>query len=351
MSLQAPFPYFGGKRTVAAEIWSRFGVVDNYVEPFFGSGAVLLARPQPFAGVETINDADGMVANFWRAVQADPAEVARWCDWPVNEADLHARHYWLVTEGRARLAEVLGEPTGFDAQVAGWWCWGACAWIGGGWCGGEGPWRWTGEAWADDASGSGVAVKKRRPHLFRGHGINRQLPHVGDAGHGINRQLPHLSAAGSGRGINRQLPHVGTARQGITDWFKALSARLRRVRVAHGDWARVTGDSVTWRHGRTAVFLDPPYAQEERSAVYAVESDAARAARDWAVEAGRRPDMLICLAGYDGEHAMPESWTAYRWKAQGGYGLQGDGRGRDNAARETLWFSPACAAAAQGALL
>jgi hypothetical protein len=333
MTLQAPFPWFGGKRTVAAEIWSRFGAVQNYVEPFFGSGAVLLARPQPFKGVETINDADGMVSNFWRALQAVPDQVAKWADWPVSEADLHARHYWLITEGKDRLSLALGEPDGYDAQVAGWWVWGVCSWIGSGWCSGKGPWRWTGTEWESDA----------------GRGINRQLPHLGDAGRGINRQLPHLGDAG--RGINRQLPHLGDAGRGIYDMFAALSDRLRRVRIAHGDWSRVCGDSVTWRHGKTAVFLDPPYSMDERASVYAVETDAAKGAREWAIDAGKRPDMLICLAGYDGKHEMPKDWTALRWKARGGFGSQGEGRGRDNAARETLWFSPACQSATQEALL
>lgn len=41
-ALKAPFPYFGGKRVVAPEVWRRFGDTPNYVEPFFGSGAVLL---------------------------------------------------------------------------------------------------------------------------------------------------------------------------------------------------------------------------------------------------------------------------------------------------------------------
>jgi site-specific DNA-adenine methylase len=40
--LDAPFPWFGGKRQVAAELWRRFAGIANYVEPFFGSGAVLL---------------------------------------------------------------------------------------------------------------------------------------------------------------------------------------------------------------------------------------------------------------------------------------------------------------------
>jgi hypothetical protein len=61
--------------------------------------------------------------------------------------------------------------------------------------------------------------------------------------------------------------------------------------------------------------------------------------------------MLICLAGYDTEHEMPEDWSVYRWKAHGGLGNQGNGRGKQNAAREVLWFSPACARPEQESLL
>jgi site-specific DNA-adenine methylase len=101
--LRAPFPWFGGKRTVAAEIWSRLGEPVNYVEPFFGSGAVLLARGKP-GKTETVNDADRFVSNFWRATQRDPEAVAHYMDWPVNEADLSARHLWLLNEGARRIA-------------------------------------------------------------------------------------------------------------------------------------------------------------------------------------------------------------------------------------------------------
>lgn len=68
-ALKSPYPYFGGKSRVAAEVWRRFGDVRNYVEPFFGSGAVLLARPQPFDGPETVNDLNAWLTNFWRAVK------------------------------------------------------------------------------------------------------------------------------------------------------------------------------------------------------------------------------------------------------------------------------------------
>ena len=45
-NLIAPFPYFGGKRSVAADVWARLGAPKQYIEPFCGSAAVLLAAPR-----------------------------------------------------------------------------------------------------------------------------------------------------------------------------------------------------------------------------------------------------------------------------------------------------------------
>lgn len=101
------------------------------------------------------------------------------------------------------------------------------------------------------------------------------------------------------------------------------------------------------------MFLDPPYSYAERAAnLYATDSGSVAAkAREWALEAGKRPDMRIALCCYEGEHAMPDDWTTHQWKTQGGYGNQGNGRGKENAAREMVWFSPACLNARQPALL
>jgi DNA adenine methylase len=102
VTLRAPFPWFGGKSRVAPLVWERFGDVRNYVEPFAGSLAVLLGRPSA-ARVETVNDANAYLANFWRALageNADPDAVAFYADQPVNEADLHARHRWLVESAK-----------------------------------------------------------------------------------------------------------------------------------------------------------------------------------------------------------------------------------------------------------
>ena len=302
-------------------MWARFGPVANYVEPFFGSGAVLLNRPDA-PGIETINDKDHFVANFWRAVSADPEAVAFHADNPVNETDLTARHLWLVSEGVRIISRCQGEPDFYDAKVAGWWAWGLCCWIGSGWCSGEGPWTFADGEW-----------------------VNRKLPHLGTAGQGVNRKRPHLGTAG--QGVNRKRPHLGTAGQesSLVPYMQALADRLRNVRVCCGDWERICGPSPTFKQGMTGVFLDPPYSTEaDRAEVYRTEDlTIAHRVREWAIEAGRNPLMRVALCGYDTEHAMPPDWEVFAWKAQGGYGNQGDEtRGRANSAREVVWFSPGC---------
>jgi hypothetical protein len=133
---------------VNALVWERLGDVRNYVEPFFGSGAILLGRPH-MPRVETVNDKDCYLANFWRAVQHDPEQVAFHADSPVNEADLHARHRWLVESAGERVEAVMSDPDYFDAKVAGWWVWGQCLWIGSGWC--MKP-EWTGRGHFDHSA-------------------------------------------------------------------------------------------------------------------------------------------------------------------------------------------------------
>jgi hypothetical protein len=82
---KAPFPWFGGKSRASGLLWQRFGAVRNYVEPFAGSLATLLTRPGTVTGPETVNDLDGLLVNFWRAVRAEPETVAMAADWPVME--------------------------------------------------------------------------------------------------------------------------------------------------------------------------------------------------------------------------------------------------------------------------
>ena len=364
--MKAPFVWFGGKRRVAPEVWAALGDVPNYIEPFAGSLAVLLGRPHDMSNgtrrAETVNDADGFLANFWRALAHDPEAVAHWCDWPVNEVDLFARHLWLVNTGRSRLLEGMeADPDFYDAQVAGWWVWGVNAWIGSGWCSGDGPWVDTGDGIGKrpHLGSAGQGVNRQLPHLGdAGQGVNRQLPHLGTAGQGVNRQLPHLGNAG--RGVNRKLPHLGNAgragynnmeyRPNVLGYFEELAGRLRDVRVCCGDWSRVCTSGAMSYGSRVGVFLDPPYLGDVRTAdLYAVDDHTiAHAVRDWCLEHGDDPRLRIVLAGYRAEHddLMPDTWRRHYYSASAAYSTTESAARQDgnhaNRANEVLWFSPHC---------
>jgi len=83
--LKAPFPYFGGSSPIAGEVWDALGDCSHYIEPFAGSCAVLLQRPSWHTHfVETVNDADCLLANVWRGLKNKPDECAAYADSPVN---------------------------------------------------------------------------------------------------------------------------------------------------------------------------------------------------------------------------------------------------------------------------
>ena len=293
-TLAAPFPYFGGKANACEQVWAAFGAVDNYVEAFAGSAAMLLGAPDS-KRIATINDADGFVANFWRAIAADPDAVAHHADWPCNEVDLFARHSWLVRQTKDLTTRLHADPDWFDAKIAGWWCWGACNWIGSGWCSGTGPWVHDGERIVD----------------------SRQFPHLGDAGQG--------------------------RRAYIMEWFGKLHERLRDVRVTCGDWSRVVKDSVTTRHGMTGLFLDPPYTLGAMDyAAGGVGGDLATEVRNWCAANGQDKMLRIVLCGHKGEHdaLLANGWHTRTWTARKGYALTDEAVA--NSASETLWCSPAC---------
>lgn len=316
-TLAAPFPYFGGKANACEQVWQAFGAVDNYVEAFAGSAAMLLGAPDG-KRIATINDADGFVANFWRAIAHDPEAVAHHADWPCNEVDLFARHSWLVRQTGTLTEKLHADPDWFDAKIAGWWCWGACNWIGSGWCSGDGPWIHDGEKIVRRTGEGGVRSK---------------LPHLGNAGQGINRKLPHLGDAGQGH----------PRRAYIMEWFGKLHERLRDVRVTCGDWSRVVKDSVTTRHGLTGLFLDPPYTLGAMDyAAGGVGGDLATEVRNWCAANGNNKLLRIVLCGHAGEHdaLLSEGWTARKWTARKGYAMTDEAI--ENSASETIWCSPHC---------
>jgi hypothetical protein len=248
--MNSPFPYFGGKRTVAAAVWARLGSPAQYIEPFCGSAAVLLAAPRP-AALEVVCDGSGFIANFWRAVKHQPGAVAEWADYPVSHIDLGARHGWLMAQ-RDRIGAEMQDPDWpGDAKVAGWWLWGQCCWIGSGWC------DWFG-----------------------------QIPHASDAGMGADALLTSCGRT-------------------AWAWLHRIADRLERVRVVHGDWSRCLNNH--FGGDDTAVFLDPPYRSYE--ALYGKAGAVADAVEAWARE---NEHLRIALCGHQGDYAL-DGWDAVEW--------------------------------------
>lgn len=388
MKLRAPFVWFGGKSKVAPIVWSRLGNVTNYIEPFFGSGAVLLARPHPpkietindpccivpnfyrstdpvignpAAVAEAINDADPYVINFWRALQQEPESLANECNYPVSEPDLHARHRWLVMSEEACdfRQKMKANPLYYDVRFAAWWCWGLSCWIGGGWCTTDGV-DWEGRFGFTFGKGGsqGINVKgqdNRKPRIDGGKG---------QYGHGIHAKGDELSfgkrpinGGGSnqyGSGIHAKGDLDDGADvceqrlQWLLKWFCSLRDRLRMVRICCGNWDKVcSSTSMTTGLGSTGIFFDPPYSEEAGRDMNTYSVDDGKVAievRKYCLERGSDKNMRIALCGYQGEgHEELEKhgWECYSWEAHGGYGNRSD-KGKSNKIRERIWFSPHC---------
>lgn len=307
--LKAPFPYFGGKRAAAGLVWERFGNPENYVEPFFGSGAVLLGRPV-VGNIETINDKSGFVSNFWRAVRDDPVSVAGYAHNPVFENDLHAKHAWLVAQSDDLVARLEGDPLFYDARVAGWWAW------------------YMSCSFQADGKGSWVIRDRKLVRVPGEKGISRDRCYLTCKGHSL----------------------ITKSMEDKQKWFRILSERLSRVRVLCGDWSRVLSpNALHERRGETTgIFLDPPYSAD-RGKLYEQESDTLwRDCLNWCLDNGGSKQLRIALCGFkeDYDVLITHGWTREKWRTNNGFGGS-TVRGRKNHERDVIYFSPYCLAPRQ----
>ena len=72
--MKAIIKYPGSKWSLAEWIISFFPEHHSYLEPFFGSGAVLFNKPR--SNIETVNDLDGNVVNLFEWIKKDPERLA-----------------------------------------------------------------------------------------------------------------------------------------------------------------------------------------------------------------------------------------------------------------------------------
>lgn len=72
--MKAIMKYPGSKWSIAKWIISFFPEHHSYLEPFFGSGAVLFNKCR--SDIETVNDLDGNVVNLFEWIKKDPEKLA-----------------------------------------------------------------------------------------------------------------------------------------------------------------------------------------------------------------------------------------------------------------------------------
>lgn len=255
--LRPPFPWPGGKGHVAPLIARALGFdqrpVKGYYEPFAGGLATLLSVPR--AGwLEVVSDTDAELANFLRALQHQPAEIARHADRPAVEADLPAVLAYLNQLDLGPPLADIDYPG--DAKAAGLWVW------------------------------------------YRSNIIGRRnaaILNYGCRGNGI--MASRFGAVDGPRNVARGL--------------KWLADRLADVKVLYGDWKRCR-NLAHGRHqeGTAAVLLDPPY-RGYAKAYNAAELDHDELAT-WARTEGEHPRTRIVLCGHEGDYDMP-GWTTHLW--------------------------------------
>jgi len=73
LDVKTPLRWFGGKYKLSKWIINHFPPHDTYVEPFGGSGAVLLRKP--LSPNEIWNDTNHLLVNFFRCLKDNPKTV------------------------------------------------------------------------------------------------------------------------------------------------------------------------------------------------------------------------------------------------------------------------------------
>lgn len=357
--LKAPFPWAGGKSRWSDEVWSRFGPCDAYLEPFAGSLAMLLRNPWP-CDREIVVDKFAHLPNFWRAIQRDPLEVAKWADYPSSHMDLHARHVWLVKWNAENHDRLWSDADFYDAKAAGWYAWGVSNWIGSDFA--------TMEIVPDKVQNIGRGLNAEAPEVFD----KRPLIHGGRKATGIGVQQQNqlqdvpdkvpvvvngASGDSGGSGVqymakqnvpftDEGMPFDGTRLQ---PWLLALHNRIKRAYVIHRDWQLGVTKTMRLAHSdkakNVAIFLDPPYRTDQGNRsdnIYASDrkgesTDAAVQSYEWAVEHGREERLRIAYCCRDGDFPVPDGWSS---TIRDFSGVRD--RERRKKHKEAVFFSPGC---------
>jgi len=289
------FWYVGGKYRIAPEINRRFGAVDARIDAFTGSSSWILASPP--VRYEIVNDLDGYVVNYLRAVKYAPDEVAKHLDFPGAELELIAYHHYAKDRLPELVARLGGDPEYYDPVIAGRWAY--------------------------------VMGHKRENSFGRSGGwLVRDGRLVYERGAGRRRVCMTVRS--------RILARLFKERR-VAEYVAAISERLRSVHILWNDFEVVVEKARHPELGVVGILLDPPYPRHLRDFDYDVDDAAVwhRAAR-WAVANGDNPKLRIAVCGYgdaESDALFPPNWERRFWKRSG------IGRNKE---LECIWFSPHC---------
>lgn len=87
--MPAVIKYPGAKWSIAKWIIAHFPEHHSYLEPYFGSGAVLFTKER--SNIETVNDMDGDVVNLFDWIRNDPERLARAVYWTPYSREVYDR--------------------------------------------------------------------------------------------------------------------------------------------------------------------------------------------------------------------------------------------------------------------
>lgn len=141
--MNAVFKYPGSKWRIAEWIVSFFPEHHSYLEPFFGSGAVLFNKPR--SNIETVNDLNGDVVNLFHWIREDPERLGQAIYWTPYARQVYDRAWaaqYTETDSFQRAVDfyvrmmmgrgfrTTGEKVGWKndvqgreaAYAAGYWC-------------------------------------------------------------------------------------------------------------------------------------------------------------------------------------------------------------------------------------
>lgn len=108
--MRTPISYYGGKQKLAKRIVALIPEHRQYVEPFFGGGAVFWTKAP--SKVEAVNDINESCITFWRVLKSRFVELKTELECSLHSEELHR-------QARA----VLAQPADHDEVRVAWAFW------------------------------------------------------------------------------------------------------------------------------------------------------------------------------------------------------------------------------------